>query len=198
MPSRSATSQNFELSSDKPKSRYARFLLWRNRLLRSATFQKWAARLPISQSIARQRATDLHHILAGFVYSQTLSASYKLGLLECLKDRIATLDEIADHCDLRRTLRSPWSTPQRLLICCKKPVTSTGRLASLAPRYMEIRVCRACASSRPALSGHVRPCTSTSTQRMHLYEVTGRTSTVITATPPRQLDTASSWQIHNT
>lgn len=102
MPSRSATSQNFELSSDMPKSRYARFLLWRNRLLRSATFQKWAARLPISQSIARQRATDLHHILAGFVYSQTLSASYKLGLLECLKDRIATLDEIADHCDLEK------------------------------------------------------------------------------------------------
>jgi demethylspheroidene O-methyltransferase len=102
MISRSATSPNFELNSDKPKGRYARFLLWRNRLLRSATFQKWAARLPISRSIARQRATDLHHILAGFVYSQTLSASYKLGLLECLKDRVATLDEIADHCDLEK------------------------------------------------------------------------------------------------
>jgi len=102
MTSRSATSPNFELNSDKPKGRYARFLLWRNRLLRSATFQKWAARLPISRSIARQRATDLHHILAGFVYSQTLSASYKLGLLECLKDRVATLDEIADHCDLEK------------------------------------------------------------------------------------------------
>jgi demethylspheroidene O-methyltransferase len=38
--------------------------------------------------------------LAGFVYSQTLSAAYKLGLLECLKDRIATLDEIAHHCEL--------------------------------------------------------------------------------------------------
>ena len=102
MPSRSATSQNFELPGDAPKSRFARFLLWRNRLLRSATFQKWAARLPVSQSIARQRATDLHHILAGFVYSQTLSASYKLGLLECLKDTVATLDEIADYCDLER------------------------------------------------------------------------------------------------
>lgn len=100
MPSRSATNQNFTVAGDKPKSRYARFLLWRNRLLRSAVFQKWAARLPISQSIARQRATDLHHILAGFVYSQTLSASYKLGLLECLKDRTATLEEIADHCEL--------------------------------------------------------------------------------------------------
>lgn len=100
MPARSATTQNFALADDKPKSRYARFLLWRNRLLRSPAFQKWAARLPISQSIARQRATDLHHILAGFVYSQTLSASYKLGLLECLKDRVATLDEIAAHCDL--------------------------------------------------------------------------------------------------
>ena len=99
MPSRSATTEGFALTSDKPKSRYARFLLWRNRLLRSASFQKWAARLPLSQSIARQRATDLHRILAGFVYSPTLSASYKLGLLECLKDRIATLDEIADYCE---------------------------------------------------------------------------------------------------
>ncbi|MEC8745766.1 MAG: methyltransferase dimerization domain-containing protein, partial [Pseudomonadota bacterium] len=69
-------------------------------MLRSKTFQKWAARLPIAQSIARTRATDLHHILAGFVYSQTLSAAYKLGLLECLKDRIATLDEIARACEL--------------------------------------------------------------------------------------------------
>ena len=102
MPSRSATTEGFALTGDKPKSRYARFLLWRNRLLRSASFQKWAARLPLSQSIARQRATDLHHILAGFVYSQTLSASYKLGLLECLKDRIATLDEIADYCELEK------------------------------------------------------------------------------------------------
>jgi len=102
MPARSATGQNFELRRERPKHYYARFLLWRNRLLRNPTFQKWAARLPISQSIARRRATDLHHILAGFVYSQTLSASYKLGLLECLKDQIATLDEIAEHCDLER------------------------------------------------------------------------------------------------
>ena len=71
-------------------------------MLRSKTFQKWAARLPIAQSIARTRATDLHHILAGFVYSQTLSAAYKLGLLECLKDRIATLDEIARACELEQ------------------------------------------------------------------------------------------------
>ena len=91
----STTEPKYADSKDKPSGRYARFLLWRNRMLRSKTFQKWAARLPIAQSIARTRATDLHHILAGFVYSQTLSAAYKLGLLECLKDRIATLDEIA-------------------------------------------------------------------------------------------------------
>ena len=102
MALRSATNQEYTSQTDKPTSRFGRFLLWRNRLLRSSTFQKWAARLPISQSIARTRATDLHHILAGFVYSQTLSASYKLGLLECLKDRIATLDEIASYCELER------------------------------------------------------------------------------------------------
>ncbi|MEC8468036.1 MAG: methyltransferase, partial [Pseudomonadota bacterium] len=96
----STTESKYTDSKDRPSGRYARFLLWRNRMLRSKTFQKWAARLPIAQSIARTRATDLHHILAGFVYSQTLSAAYKLGILECLKDRIATLDEIARACEL--------------------------------------------------------------------------------------------------
>ena len=96
----STTDSKYAPSKERPAGRYARFLLWRNRMLRSKTFQKWAARLPIAQSIARTRATDLHHILAGFVYSQTLSAAYKLGLLECLKDQIATLDEIASACDL--------------------------------------------------------------------------------------------------
>ena len=91
----SITGPKYADSKDRPSGLYAQFLLWRNRILRSKTFQKWAARLPIAQSIARKRATDLHHITAGFVYSQTLSAAYKLGLLECLKDRIATLEEIA-------------------------------------------------------------------------------------------------------
>ena len=100
MATRSAADSRYAEQKDRPSSWFGRFLLWRNRLLRSGSFQKWAARLPISQSIARTRATDLHHILAGFVYSQTLSAAYKLGLLECLKDRIATLDEIAHYCEL--------------------------------------------------------------------------------------------------
>ena len=98
----SITDPKYANSKDRPSSRYARFLLWRNRMLRSKTFQKWAARLPIAQSVARTRATDLHHILAGFVYSQTLSAAYKLGLLEFLKDRVATLDEIANACELEQ------------------------------------------------------------------------------------------------
>ena len=100
MATRSAADPRYAEQKDRPSSWFGRFLLWRNRLLRSGSFQRWAARLPISQSIARTRATDLHHILAGFVYSQTLSAAYKLGLLECLKDRIATLDEIAHYCEL--------------------------------------------------------------------------------------------------
>ena len=102
----STTDQEYAEPRERPASRYARFVLWRNRMLRSNTFQKWAARLPLAQSIARTRATDLHHILAGFVYSQTLSASYKLGLLEYLKDRIATLEEIVSACDLEREAAS--------------------------------------------------------------------------------------------
>ena len=87
-------------SPHRAVNRWGKFLLWRNRLLGAQWFQRWAARLPISQSIARTRAGDLHHILAGFVYSQTLSASYKLGLIDLLKDRAATFDDICSHCNL--------------------------------------------------------------------------------------------------
>ena len=100
MVGRSAITDGFSGSGQSSSTIWGRFLLWRNRLLQSRKFQKWAARLPISQSIARTRAVDLHHILAGFVYSQTLSASHKLGLLEFLKDRVAGLEEISNHCEL--------------------------------------------------------------------------------------------------
>ena len=99
-------------------------------MLRSKTFQKWAARLPIAQSIARTRATDLHHILAGFVYSQTLSAAYKLGLLECLKDRIATLDEIARACELEPDAALTLIKQRQRLIYSKKSTLAPGHSES--------------------------------------------------------------------
>ena len=140
----STTEPKYTDSKDRPSGRYARFLLWRNRMLRSKTFQKWAARLPIAQSIARTRATDLHHILAGFVYSQTLSAAYKLGLLECLKDRIATLDEIARACELE----------QDAALTLIKAATAIDLLQEVDARHLDTRRARRIYSWQPGCAEH--------------------------------------------
>lgn len=53
---------------------------WRNKLLMNSTFQRWSARLPLIRLIANKHAIDLHHITAGFVYSQVLQACVQLNV----------------------------------------------------------------------------------------------------------------------
>lgn len=57
---------------------------WRNRLLMNRSFQRWSARLPLVRLIANKHATDLHHITAGFVYSQVLQACVQLNVFDQL------------------------------------------------------------------------------------------------------------------
>lgn len=61
-----------------------RWILWRNRLLGSARFQRWAANTPGVRGIARGRARGLFDIVAGFVYSQVALACVETGLLPFL------------------------------------------------------------------------------------------------------------------
>jgi len=58
---------------------------WRDSLLASASFQRWAAAFPLTRPIARKRAAELFDLCAGFVYSQTLSACVQLDLFEALR-----------------------------------------------------------------------------------------------------------------
>ncbi len=58
---------------------------WRNRLLMNHTFQRWSARLPLVRIIANRHATELHHITAGFVYSQVLQACVQLNIFKHLQ-----------------------------------------------------------------------------------------------------------------
>ncbi|MGY3447864.1 methyltransferase [Bradyrhizobium sp. USDA 4353] len=58
---------------------------WRDSLLASAAFQRWAATFPLTRPIARKRAAELFDLCAGFVYSQTLSACVQLDLFETLR-----------------------------------------------------------------------------------------------------------------
>ena len=51
-----------------------RFYAWRNGLIRSPRFQRWAASFPLTRPVARRKANALFDLVAGFVYSQVLLA----------------------------------------------------------------------------------------------------------------------------
>ena len=63
-----------------------RLLAWRDRLLASRRFQRWASRFPLTRPIAKRRTRELFDLCAGFVYAQTLSACVQLRLFEILSD----------------------------------------------------------------------------------------------------------------
>jgi len=59
---------------------------WRDRLLGSPKFRRWAAAFPLTRPIARHRARALFDICAGFVYAQVLSACVQLDLFTILAE----------------------------------------------------------------------------------------------------------------
>jgi demethylspheroidene O-methyltransferase len=63
-----------------------RWLAFRNRWLADSRFQEWATRFPLTRPIARRRTRELFDLCAGFVYSQVLLATVRLGLLERLRE----------------------------------------------------------------------------------------------------------------
>ncbi len=68
-----------------------RFSSWRNQLISNPKFQSWAVRNPFTRPLARQKAKATFDLVAGFVYSQVLSAALDSGLLEAVRSR--TIDE---------------------------------------------------------------------------------------------------------
>jgi demethylspheroidene O-methyltransferase len=80
-----------------------RWLGFRDRLLRSAWFQWWAARFPLTRPVANRRALQLFDISAGFVYSQVLKACLELDLFERVASeplpiaRLAELSGLAEE-----------------------------------------------------------------------------------------------------
>jgi demethylspheroidene O-methyltransferase len=89
------------------------YLEIRDRLLSSSSFQRWAARFPLTRPIARRRATALFDLSAGFVYSQVLRAAVELGLLAELVGGPRTVDELARAISL-----SPAATERLLAAAC--------------------------------------------------------------------------------
>jgi demethylspheroidene O-methyltransferase len=75
---------------------------WRNALIGSPGFQRWAARFPLTRPVARRRAQALFDLTAGFVYSQIAHACVRSSLLERLATGPAEVGDLAAHLDLDR------------------------------------------------------------------------------------------------
>ncbi|HEX8402712.1 MAG TPA: methyltransferase [Allosphingosinicella sp.] len=73
---------------------------WRNRLLSSPAFQRWAAAFPLTRPVARYHARDLFDLTAGFVYSQIAYALVRSELLEALRTSTLSAAEAAQRASL--------------------------------------------------------------------------------------------------
>ncbi|KAA0125679.1 methyltransferase [Methylobacterium sp. P1-11] len=94
-----------------PSSWADRWLAWRNRLVASPDFQRWAASFPLTRHIARRNTRALFDLCAGFVYAQVLTACIRLDLFAILADGPVSVDILARRLDLtpdrtRRLLRA--------------------------------------------------------------------------------------------
>ena len=86
-----------------------RWIGWRNGMLASPRFQRFASRFPLTRPIARRRARALFDLVAGFTYSQILAACIQTGLLDVLADGPHEAAAIAARIDL------PLAGAERLL-----------------------------------------------------------------------------------
>ncbi len=76
-------------------------LAWRDRLLASPRFRRWAQTFPLTRWVARRRAAGVFDLVAGFVYSQVLLACVQLRLFELLlAEGPQTSTALAARCQL--------------------------------------------------------------------------------------------------
>jgi demethylspheroidene O-methyltransferase len=79
---------------------FDRWHSWRNRVLASQRFQRWAAGFPLTRNVAQNRAQRLFDLCAGFVYSQVLHASVQLRLFDILAETPLTIVELSRRLSL--------------------------------------------------------------------------------------------------
>jgi demethylspheroidene O-methyltransferase len=63
---------------------FSRFYGWRDGLVASGRFQRWAAAFPVTRSTAAVHSRSLFDLCAGFVYTQVLTACVELDLFPIL------------------------------------------------------------------------------------------------------------------
>ena len=94
--------ENIPFETPTTASLRMRLLAWRNRVLGSQRFQRFAARNPLLRPVARRRAAALFDLVAGFTYTQTLFAVVETGLLDRLGNGPAQLAALAAGSGLPR------------------------------------------------------------------------------------------------
>ena len=77
-----------------------RWVSWRNAMLASPRFQRFALGFVPMRPIARRHARRLFDLVAGFTYSQTLQACVELDLFRRLEPGPATIADLAPELDL--------------------------------------------------------------------------------------------------
>ena len=77
------------------------FFDWRNRLIASPNFQRWATRFPLTRWIVRKQASTIFDMMAGFVYSQVLLACTQVNLFDILAKGALSFDELQKHIPLK-------------------------------------------------------------------------------------------------
>jgi demethylspheroidene O-methyltransferase len=84
-----------------PASVRDRLAVWRDRLLASPRFQRWAAGFPLTRGIARAQAHSLFDLTAGFVYAQVLYACVRLEVFDLLwREGPLPLETLAERVSL--------------------------------------------------------------------------------------------------
>jgi demethylspheroidene O-methyltransferase len=114
----------------RERSLHDRWCAWRDRMLASRAFQRWAAAFPLTRPIARRRAQGLFDLVAGFVYSQVLLACVRVRLFEVLADGPQTLEALAPRLSL------PEDGAERLLdaaVALRLVQRRSGRRYGLGP-----------------------------------------------------------------
>jgi len=77
------------------------FFDWRNRLIASPRFQRWATRFPFTRWLVRKQASEIFDLMAGFVYTQVLLACTQINLFDILANGALSFDNLQKQIPLK-------------------------------------------------------------------------------------------------
>ena len=77
------------------------FFDWRNRLIASPGFQRWATRFPLTRWFVRKQASNIFDLMAGFVYTQVLLACTQVKLFDILANGALSFSDLQKQISLK-------------------------------------------------------------------------------------------------